>query len=755
MRRQRTISDPKPDDDLIVGLASDVAPVDEAEPTGEEAAESVIKDNAERVAILDGLAKAITDKWTARLSARASKEAEWRMAESLYSAPLGSMGEDLPETPWDKTKANGRRPYPNIVRIKCDTAISNSVEMQFGGGVEKNWDLMPPANNTDPRIGEACRLMEKEIESQLSATKYSMKARRAMTDRVIFGTGVVKGPVNTGKRRIQYVQDAAGEWIPRISDEKTPALEHVSPWRVYPDMTVNDFSDAQDVIEVHPMRPLELSGYAEHPGFDGDVIRQIIKGDANNDPIVASTYNTENYKIIKEASWAANPYMYKDRYVVLEYHGPVTYDDLQKLGIEPTYQSPTMEYYGEVWVCCGKVIRMELENIEGHYETPYAFSIWKKDPTSPFGYGHPLLLADAQQVIAQTYHMILDNAALTSGTQVAMYAKYIQPIDNDWTIRPNKVWLLTDPAAKIDDAIKFFTPQNTIGNIMPVLELTRQFADEQSATSGVASGMPSAELTDTASGQLMMRQASTALLDYLSEDWDDDVTEKIIRRWYAWNMQYNPKNEIKGDYIIDVKSASEFKNKAMYVRDLERLSMEVSQNPQMQDVINVDELYAARLSVMKLPAAGIVRTPEEIAAARQQRAQQPNPQMLDMQVKMIEAQVAQAKVQLQQAELKFNATKEQQRQAWEHEERMAAVQARMAEAQSRVLAARSEAQVEMLKLAQKNQQFSLKMQKDKELAQLATDSRIFVESMREQTKQRKNDITEQELSLAKETGQGI
>ena len=754
MARRNTTSNPGPDEELIVHPNSGLEAAHE-ELTPEQAAEDVEQSDRDRVIMLEGLAKSITDKLTARISMRASKEAEWRQAERLYNAPLGSSGETAPETPFDAPTTARRRPHPNIVRIKCDTAISNSVSMQFAGGTEKNWDLFPPQNNSDPVVAESCRRMEKEIVAQLSADKYGMKARKAMTDRVILGTGILKGPVNTGKRRIKYVKSADGVWIPQISDDKFPALEYVSPWRVYPDMTVNSFADSPDIIEVHPMRAMELASYVEHPGFDGHVIEEILYGKDNTVGITPSSYNTEALNMIKEEMWSRNPYLFKDRFLVVEYHGPVTYDELQKLGIEPAYQSPTMEYYGEVWVCAGKVIRMELENIEGHYETPYAVSTWKSDPTSPFGYGHPLLLADAQQVIAQTYHMILDNAALTSGSQIAMYKKYIQPIDGNWTIRPNKVWLLTDPTQKIDDAIKFFTPQNNIGNIMPVLNLTRQFADEESATSGVASGLPSAELTDTATGQLMMRQASTALLDFLAEDWDDDVTEKLVRRWYAWNMQYSEKEDIKGDYLIDVKSSSEFKNKAMYIRDMERLSMEVAQNPLMQDIINVDELYAARLAAMKLPAGGIIRTPEEIKAAREQRAQAPNPDMIKLQIQQMEAETNRLREQVKAQQLQFEAHQQQQRELWEHEERMGSNAARMAEAEAQVLKARSEAQIEMIKLAQKDRQFAAKLMLDQEMAALGTNAKIFVESMKERTKTRKVEATEQELAIKRSTGEGI
>jgi hypothetical protein len=748
MPRQSTTFD-EPDTSLIDAEAQDT------EQSPEEAAAQIKKDNEERVAILDGLAKSIEDKLKARVPLRARKENEWRKAESLYHAPLNNSDNDLPETPFESKPTSKRRPYPNIVRIKCDTAIANNVSMQFAGGTEKNWDLAPPANNTDPNESAKCRLMEAEIETQLASTKYMMKSRKAITDRVILGTGALKGPVNTGKRRIKYERLAGGEWVPKVSDEKTPSLEQVSPWRLYPDMTVNDFEDSLDMIEIHSLRPLELAVLAENPGFDGDTIRKILKGDEGNDAINPATYNSEVLMSIKAEDWARNPYLYKDRYLVTEYHGPVSYDDAMKLGLDPTYQSPTMDYYGEVWVCAGKVIRMELENIEGHYETPYAMTTWKNDPTSPFGYGHPLLLADAQKVITQTYHMILDNAALTSGTQVAMYHKYIQPIDNDWTIRPNKVWLLTDPAAKIEEAIKFFTPTNNISSIMPVLALTREFADEESATSGIASGMASPELTDTATGQLMMRQGSTTLLDFMAEDYDDQVTEKIIRRWYAWNMQYNPKDEIKGDYLIDVKSSSQYKNKQMHVRDLERLSMEYSQNPLMQDMINGDELTRARLTLMHIPYGDIVRTPEQIEQARQQRSQAPDPKMIEMQIKMAQVENEKARLELDKQNQQFEQQKAMYMAQMEWQEKMGSNQARMAEAQAQVITAQSERQIEMFKLAQKDKQFSAKLNNDQSIAKLSTDAQVFLESMRQATKERDQHLTEQELQIKRETGEGI
>lgn len=720
--------------------------------TVEGAVDAAVEEDRARREILDILARKVEQEWSDRATKRVGKEIQWAKARGLYDAPLSYDEEGTLDDPFASKNKSKRRPVPNIVRTKCDTAIANCVSLQFAAG-EQNWDLFPPANAVDPAVPEKCRNMTKEIKAQLDATKYPLQARRAMEDRVILGTGVLKGPVNTGKMRVEYVEGADGSWVPQVSSTYSPKTVHVPLWRFYPDMTVTDHCEGSSDIEVHPMTAMELAQYIDHPGFDGEAIRSILQGDDKYDPIKPDIYNTEHLKLPAEA-WSHNPYLYKNRYSVLEYHGPVSYDELSKLGLQPTYESPTQEYFGEVWVCAGRVIRMELENIEGHYETPYCVSVWKRDPSSPFGYGHPLLLADPQRVVEQAYHMILDNAALTSGPQIAMYQKFIQPVDGDWTIGPNKVWLLTDPSASIDHAIKFFNPTNVIPNIMPVLQLARQFAEEESATMAFG-GMSSPQNQESATGALITQSSSNVLLDFSAEEWDDQVTEKLIRRYYAWNMQYNPRKDIKGDFVVDVKSSSEYKNKQLYIRDLERLSMEATQNPALGMVINIDELQKARLALMHLPSNKIIKTQEEIQQAQQAAQNRPDPKMIELQIKQMAEETARMKLQLEQQELHFQQTLAQQREIMEHQERMAANYARVQEAQAQVLKARSEVQVAMYTLASKDKQVMSKIMADKELKELGIQSQVFLKSMEEERKSHENLLVEKELKLANKTGEGI
>lgn len=716
--------------------------------TPEESARLVTLEDKERATILDGLAAKITDEWVRRANDRTMKEQEWIKSGNLYNAPLVNSSPTQPDDPFSE-KGKNSRPTPNIVRTKCDTAVATSYSMQFAAG-DKNWDMFPPANNTSPEVSQSCILMEKEIQAQLDACSYPAHARRAMEDRVIYGSGILKGPVNTGKRKVQYVNEA-GVWVSRPITDYTPDIVHVTPWRFYPDMSVVEFKDVEDVIETHSMSPIELSTYKDHPGFEGDVIKAIL-ADEDLTPEACNTSITK----LKEDVWNLNPYFFKKKkYVVLEYHGPVTYDELNAMGIEPAYENETSEFFGEVWVCAGKVIRMEIENIEGFYETPYALSIWKRDPGSVFGFGHPLLLADPQRVITQAYHMILDNAALTSGPQVAMYKKYIQPVDGTWTLHPGKVWHLTDPSKSIQDAIQFFTPTNVIGQIMPVLQLAQQFAEEESATTATASGLNSPQNADSATGQLLMQHSSTTLLDFQSEEWDDEVTEKVIRRMYGWNMQFNDNLAIKGNYVIDVKSSSEYKNKQMYVRDLERLSMEAAQNPSMMDVIDMDALTRARLAVMHIPDNRIVRSPEQSAEIAAQRQQQPDPAMLELELKSREIAVKEQELQLRAQNLQFEQTMVQRREEMDYEEKMGSNQARLMEAQARVLEVQGNERIELLKLAQKGELEGARLQALVQTSMDQNDSRVFIESMKASAKVRDQNLIQQELNTKVETGSGI
>lgn len=738
-------------------ISKDTLPVEMTEEEiallAAERVEEERKATARRQEQLDMLAAQIEKKFHERARRRKTKEQQWVECTNLYLGPLGEVGIAQGETPFSERRRSSK-PYHNIVGNKCDIAIAQSVDYQFAGG-EKNWSLGPEVNVKDPSLAERARLMEAEIEAQLEHCSYGRKSRRAIEDRVILGSGIVKGPVNTGKPYIAYEHDPAADiWIPRPMYENTPNIEWVNPWYFYPDDTVNDFNQCGDALQVHPSSAKDLRALRSHPGFIAEAIDEAL---AHAPKAYASTAFSDYTQIT-----SSNPYLFENKYVLIEYHGPLSDDMLEALSIEPSYDAEGRDYYGEVWVVCGKVVRLELENIEASFEIPYALSTWKKDPSSVFGFGSPLLMQDAQRVAREVWRMILDNGSLSSGVQVAYHAQFVEPVNGEWQLQPNKAWRLLDSSVNVENALKFFDVPNITAQLMPILNLARQFGEEESMTPMVAGGLQGADTVDTASGALMMRENSTTVLDFLSEDWDDNVTEKVIRRMYGWNMQYGTRPEIKGNYSVDVRTITEYKSAQMNLRDLERLSMEASQNPAIGMLINLDQLSRARLAAMRIPYTGIVKSPEEVAQAQQEAANQPNPEMMKLQMQQMELQLREKELQIEEAKLamegqrmQFEVSQQQQREMWDHEEKMSANYARTIEAEARVISTQNEKEIQLLQLAAKMEDAKERNRITQQIAVENNATKRFDAQMKANSKARDQLLVQEEQLLKRETGSGI
>lgn len=691
---------------------------------------------------LEDLATSIESKFNDRAKRRSAKESQWLRSARLYYGKLSTKNYTTTgETPWNHRNSVDR-PDINIVRSKCSIAIAQTVSMQFGTS-NKNWDIFPDKADKSIENVHACTLMADTIESQLETSKYSFHCRRAIWDRVILGTAVMKGPLSIGEMTRSYTQlEGTDTWVPSVTVDNRPIIQHINPWFFYPDESTENVSCLEDAIEVHPMSGLQLKKYKSHPGFDSDAISIVLETKPQE-------YRSDSWSDFAELS-ENNPHLYKNKYVVLEYHGPITRDKLDKLGVCPTYESSNDEYYGEVWVCQGQVLRLELSSIEASYEIPYYMCVWEKDPASVFGYGVPLMMEDAQRVVNESWHMILDNSSLSSGPQVAMQRDLVEPANGKWELAPGQLWYLTDPQASVGQAIQFFNTPNVTGNIVPILQMAQNFAEEESCIPLISAGLTSPEVGDTATGQLMMRTASTTLLDFMSEDWDDNITAKIIANWYAWNMQYNSDPAVKGAFAIDVRTSTEYKNKQLHLRDLEKLSVEAAQNPEVAKHLDLGQLARMRIEMMNLPSKSVILSPEQVRANEEAAAAnaQPNYDMMKLQLDA-------RRMDLDEAKLEFEMQQNQQREIMEHEERMAAARARLVESEARVAVSQNEKEIALIELAQRDKEHSDKLLTQHEISRENNHTKVFLKSLEESRKQQEADSYQNEIDLAATKGSGI
>jgi len=722
---------------------------------------------ADRENLYDKLARTVESKLQTRIGRRGVKQVQ--MLESLRLV-LGSLSANdwtNINDPFQRERVN-RPAQVNITRSKCEIAISQMSSFQFAAG-DKNWQLAPPQvmdvdqediqtisniegvqlspeQVVDVKMG----LMEREMEHQLVLTDYARECRKGMDNEVVMGTAVLKGPMNVGRLRKIYRKEVTSEGkvirVPTFETEYLPHIYSVNPLLWYPDDTVNCVEDCEDSIEVHPKSKTQLKALMQHKGFIAEEIEKACKEDPRS-------YTTAPF-VDQGSVTSGNGDLFKDKYLVLEFHGPICRADLELMGKPPTYDSPDDYYYAEVWVVNGRVIRVEMSNLEGCHRIPYFVSVWEKDPGSIFGFGVPMLIRDQQRIINETHRMILDNAGISAGPQVIVDTTLIKPAEGGLECTPWKVWYVNEFGADVSKAMSFYMPPNAFEGLSALFMMTKQIADEESSISLMAPGLDlPTGAADNATSMAIMNQNATSPLFFKAEEWDDNITKPLLESVYDWNMQYNPKDEIKGSFSVDVRTPTQLLRGTQEQQKLERLSMEISQGSPLGEWIKLDGLANARIRLMRLPAAGIVKTPEEVA---EERANAPEP---PPDPAMIEAQAKMAQIEVQNKRLDLDAQKLQMEMHQKNEElkmqlavQMETNRVREIEAMASIQKAQYDFESSMAQLASRSEADRAKILSSINAEEMRAQTAKFLAGTNVGLKVRQQDMDAQELAFKRETG---
>lgn len=724
--------------------------IQQQEPSlSEEALAYAAKMQQERLSALEAFGAEVESKFSTARTKRTHKEAEWIEARSLVlpdSPALGKHGRDL----FSKSQVKASKKKFNIVRPKVRIAHSQLVSMQFGAG-DKNW-MLAPSKSYEPVEGvdmnDAMRGMEREIADQLDRAQYGKEIRDCMWDMVTLGTGVMKGPSNCDALKkvwtANQLEDGRVIHVPTITPISVPMPRRVDPWLFFPDPTVPTIDQAEYAIEARPYTKKDLSKLRAHPKFEQDQLELVLQEEPRDwwFSDVVDQVNTANYEI------------FRDKYTVLVYDGVASTDCA--CAIHPDLEANGAQMWVQAFVVNGKVIYFDTFDLEAIDTVPYAVGVWEKDPSSVFGFGVPITMSSQQAVVDGIYDVMVENAKLSSGPQIIINKSQIQPeADGSYDLKPWKVWVADSFDVDVQRVFQQFTPESNQGALASIIEMARAFADEESGIPLIQGGLESPEMANSATGTALMMKASTSVLNMKSQEWDDQVTRPLITWMYEWNMSYNDNPQIKGDYEVDVTTPTSMIRKNIELQNLEKLSVELGQNPALAAEIRPDVLMRARLSGMMLPADNFLKTPEEKQQEAEAAAQQPDPAMLDLQIKQAQVQVQQEKIALERERLNWESTRGQQRDILEHQERMAGTEARMQENQLQFMGKQLEKETELIKMAQSQEIAMAKLESQFGIATMNDETKKVLASMDLDIKQRSQRAKELELAYAAKMGKGV
>lgn len=571
-----------------------------------------------------------------------------------------------------EAKLNGRsKAFVRKTRVKVKTLDARMLDMLFPANAERNWAIKPTPVPTLPGemestlvkilaaalkreptdqeheqavksvVEDAARKMGDEVADQLAETQYRKVCKKVLHAGHVYGTGVLKGPLVERRQRRKYVAKG-GKWELVTEEYVRPFLDYVPVWRFYPDMSATDIENARYVYERHILTRAALIELASGKRFNKKAIIDYVT--ANRDGSVRQRQFDNELRSIgdREAiQWAK-----AGQYEVIERWGWLSGEQLKEVGLDIPQERCHEQFFANVWFLPdGTVIKAVLSPIRG-VDYPYHLYYVDKDETSLFGEGIPSIMRDDQEMLNAATRMMLDNAAITAGSNIEVNTRLIDKRDDPRKISAWKVWLRSGESPGTP-AVRVLDFPSHIDELLKIAEVFEANGDE---ITGVPRYMAGENVTNgagsTMGGLSMLMAASSIIIKDQVVSWDEGITTPFVTALYRWNMQFNQRGDIKGDFDVVARGASSLVAKEVKGQQIAQYAG--TMQPEERAFIKWDNFARQRAEILEM--SDLVKTKEEVEQeqnseqAKQAAAMQQ--QLGELQVRLLAANVGKAEAQI-------------------------------------------------------------------------------------------------------------
>jgi len=544
--------------------------------------------------------------------------------------------------------------FVKLTRSKTNTWEARLWDMLFPTD-DKNWGISPTpsaelstalkdgseqARSIQEEAIKRSSAMEIEIDDQLVECGYNIKSRDVIHDACVIGSGVLKGPLASGKMRRKWQdQGEEGYQLGGIPDSR-PEFVWVDPWNYFPDMNARRKDECEFEFERHLLNKKGLRKLAKEPGFIIDAVREVMMAEPRD---AIPDYIQQVRSIVNDGQ-SLDP-----MYLVWEYHGSLEGEELRALCecldkeeyLEDIDDDPLKEVPVVIWFCQGKVLKVGLHSLDSQ-ESLYSVFNLEKDDSSIFGFGVPYMMRDSQKSLNSAWRMIMDNSALSTGPQVVVNRDIIEPMDGDWNLTPRKIWFAKLRNGQgLDHAFKTYSINSHQEELLQVINVAKQFSDDETNLPLVAQGESGSHQTQTSGGMSMLMNSVNVVFRRVVRNFDDDMTTPNIRRIYDFNMQFSDKEHIKGDYEVKALGSSVLLVREVQAQNLMAMALQFSAHPVLGPLTKSAALYRSLVQAHMLPADSIVMTDEEIKQREAEERDNPPPPNSDILTLQLKKELAQ------------------------------------------------------------------------------------------------------------------
>lgn len=523
-------------------------------------------------------------------------------------------------------------PFPNIAEADLQSIINTLYAQQDALATQDPANPQEVQPVTAEQVTKAVKefaeqraaQMELECADQLADKDidYPELCKKTIRRGGIYGFGVAEGPqVKFQDERI-YEVDETGKFVAVSRSIPRPFYTVLKAWDTYPDLAAEKWHEQEGVFTRKAFSRHGLRKLAEDENYFDTVITDYLRDQLTGNYKVRE-YETELAIVKKTSTTAAG--IDARKYEVIRYYGFITAQELIDIGVKVPESAKTKDILADIWLVDDQVIKADTAPFGETIADMFHVFIPEEDEDAPLtGTAKTEILRDSQMKLCAIDRATMDNMAESASSikevndDLIDTAKRPGNISGGMTIhRSGDGNEANYPAIRVYE-IPNHTPA-LLALRKSVLEVFDTESHLQSWTMGNA--QPLGEAFRTSNNMSMMKAGGDMVTKDDVRSFDRFV-KSLIGSLVQWNMEFNEKKDIKGDFQVMPKGNLSLVAKEVRGASLDQLISTLTP----RDLVRIDShgILEDRFVSRDLPIDRLLPKDEADAAVAQFDQQQAN-----------------------------------------------------------------------------------------------------------------------------------
>jgi hypothetical protein len=431
----------------------------------------------------------------------------------------------------------------------------------------------------------------------------------------------------------QRVPESLQQWKPWSESFLAPAYVYVPVWNILRDWEIDDLHECYFVGQREIVNNYWLKQKIGKPFYIPNQIRAAIAASKNS----TGTGTHSNPSINEERDEKSLPPVLRDiqarhsNQVYFERWGRVPKNIVEEFeksmkennGFSPISLMTNEDTGDEIEVCaCSYNHEHTVRYVRTSPDMRPFFQAKWEDPGDELA---PLGVADnckqMHNVLKGTFRAIEDNSKLSANVIIALKERFFKEVPE--TFEPGTKLLLNEECNDARQAMQSVTIPSVVGPLMELLNVVRQFLDEDSMVPKISQGIR--EPGEQTASEASMRQASASkYIGMAIRNLDDGIVEPVINEFLKYNMN-DPSVQVgKGNYLVQALGFTSFQNKTARVQALQQVLTLALSNEALMGQTKVRFYLEEIIKALDADPDQGLKTPDEIQAEQESAAADPS-----------------------------------------------------------------------------------------------------------------------------------